>query len=428
MIYIAYIVLILSFINLIRMGTFLIGSDLYDIKKSFGAKKNRLANSYRRPFQPLVTVLVPAHNEELVLRRNLESIYHSTYKKIELIIINDSSTDRTYNIARYFQRHHKDRFKKIKVINVQVRGKARALNAGLTHAKGSLFMCLDADSALTPPAIELAVKEFSDKSLGCMSSNIKIFPDKGALNFFQRIEYLICYQMKKTETIAGIQYIVGGIGSMFRTRLVRKVGGYDANTITEDIDLSMKMISYYGGQYRIGYQPNIITYTEAVQDIKGLLRQRFRWKYGRYQAFLKHRQLFWPRAKRYNKTLGWLYLPYALLSELLYVLEPLVIVLIIYLLLQYGDARIIASSFVVATFYTTMHISAATSGYSLRERLQFIAGAPLAYLGMFVLSLVEYSATIHGFKNLYRIYKDHKTGGGACEWKHVERKGSAVVT
>lgn len=430
MIYIAYIVLLLSFLNLLRMGVFLVGSDVHDIRKSFFKKKTKdtAATGMRiRSWEPLVSVLVPAHNEEKTLQRNLDSIRNSTYKNIELIIINDSSTDRTYNIARSFQHQYRHSLKRVEVLNVQVRGKARALNAGLAYAHGGLFMCLDADSALAPQALAIAVEQFADPTLGCMSSNVKILPSKGILNLFQQIEYLICYQMKKTETAINIQYIVGGIGSMFRTHLVRELGNYDTDTITEDIDLSMKMISHYAGSYRIGYHPDVITYTEAVHDIRGLMRQRFRWKYGRYQTFLKQRHLFWSRDKRHNKILSWLYLPYALLSELLYILEPLIIVLIVYLFVRYGDTTILTASFVVAIFYIVMHITAATNGYSINERIRFIGAAPVAYIGMIVLSFVEYGATIHGFKNLRKIYKDYRSGEGMCEWKHVERMGDIAV-
>jgi biofilm PGA synthesis N-glycosyltransferase PgaC len=428
MLFIAYLVLFLSFINLLRMALFLVGSDIYDIKKSLSAKKHQASPVSQRAYSPLVTVLVPAHNEELVLRRNLDSILNSTYRNIELIIINDSSVDRTYRIARTFQQANKNRFKRIKLLNVNVRGKASALNAGLKHAKGSLFMCLDADSALTPSALSIAVAQFRNPTLGALSSNVKIFPDKGLLNFFQRIEYLVCYQMKKTETVADIQYIVGGIGSMFRTKVVRKLGWYDTNTITEDIDLSMKILNHYKGKYRIGYNPEVVTYTESVHDIKGLIRQRNRWKYGRYQAFLKHRDLFWSKKKGDNKFLSWVYLPYALVSEILYFIEPLVLFLIAYLLVRYGDASIIAGSFLIFTFYTTMNVTGATKGYSMAERLRFIAAAPVAYIGMYVLSIVEYGATIHGFKNLRKIFRNHKSGKGASDWEHVARKGNAVVS
>lgn len=426
---ITYVVLFLSFMNLLRIGLFLVGSDIYDIKNSLSArKKAKLAVDHKRRHSPLVTVLVPAHNEELVLHRNLNSILNSTYKNIELIVINDSSTDRTYRIARTFQQLNSHRFKRIKVINVQVRGKASALNAGLKYASGSLFMCLDADSVLTPSTITMAVKDFVNPKLACVASNVKIFPGKGALNLFQRIEYLVGYQAKKTESLADMQYIVGGVGSMFRTKLVKKLGGYDTDTITEDIDLSMKILSKYGRKYLIGYNPQIITYTEAAPDIGGLMRQRFRWKYGRYQSFLKHRNLFFAKGNNSNKVLGWIYLPYALISELTSILELFTFILITILLVQYGDINIIIASFITFTAYTVMNITAATSGYSLNERLKFIAAAPITYLGMYVLSIVEYSATIYGFMNLRRIYIHHKTGLGSSEWKHIERSGDAVIT
>ncbi len=426
MIYIAYIVLFLSFINLIRMAVFLIGSDVYDIKKNISKRRER--NIHKALYTPLVSVLVPAHNEELTLQRNLDSVLNSSYEKIELIIINDSSTDRTYSIARNFQRRNKQRFVRIKVINVQVRGKARALNAGLRYARGSIFMCLDADSALAPTSLELAVNEFANPKLGCLSANVKIFSGKGLLNFFQRIEYLVCYQMKKTETVTNVQYIVGGIGSMYRTQLVKKMGFYDTDTITEDIDLSMKLISFFKGKYHIGYQPSVVTYTEAVHDIKGLLRQRYRWKYGRYQVFLKHKHLFWSKDKRFGRVLSWVYLPYALLGEIIYFLEPLVVAFIIYLLVQYGDPSILAGSFLVFTFYTVTNIAGATGGYSVRERVRFIAAAPVAYLGMYVLSFVEYYATAKGIINMKKLLREYKSGGGACDWQHVERRGTAIVS
>jgi len=428
MIFIAYLVLFLSYLNLLRLALFLIGSDIYDIKKGLDGKSERSVGQKKRNHYPIVSVLVPAHNEEAVLRRNLDSVYANTYKNIELIIINDSSTDKTYSIARYFQQRFKTRFSKIKVLNVNVRGKASALNIGLRYAEGSLFMCLDADSTLDSKSIEIAVKEFSDPKVATIAANVKIMPGKGMLNTFQQIEYLIGQQGKKMENLASIQYIVGGVGSMFRTKLVREAGLYDTDTITEDIDLSVKLISHHGTKYRIGYSPDIITYTESVTSVPDLLRQRFRWKYGRYQVFLKFRHLFFSRDIKHNKLLSWVYLPYALVSEFLYTLEPLVFILIVTLLVQYGDATIIAGSFIVFSFYTIMQITAATGGYTQLDRIRLVALAPAAYIGMYVLSFVEYTATIRGYKNLYRIYKNLKNGSGTSAWKHVKRSGHAVIT
>lgn len=166
MTYVAYLVLVLSFINLFRMVYFTVASDLFDIKlKRRDMNSARNSNHFfSEKYRPLVTVIVPAHNEEETLRRNLLSVAESTYKNVELIIVSDSSTDRTLSIAKNFQRRFKRQLKRIKVISLNVHGKALALNKGLRFARGSLFMCLDADSALTPKALEKAVFTFRDKS------------------------------------------------------------------------------------------------------------------------------------------------------------------------------------------------------------------------------------------------------------------------
>ncbi len=423
---IAFAVLALSFLNLIRMAVFMLGSDFYDIKS---ALHKRTPDVKSRKRYPLVSVLVPAHNEELVLKRNLMSIYASEYKNIELIVINDSSDDRTAVIARSFQKRYGKRFKRMKIISVQVRGKAPALNAGLKQVRGPLFMCLDADSALLPTSISAAVQHFeADKKLVSVSSNVKIFTGKGVLNLFQRIEYLICYQMKKAETFSNTQYIVGGIGSMFRTQKVRAIGGYDTNTITEDIDLSMKILHRYGSKdAKIGYFPDVVALTEAVPNVSGLLRQRYRWKYGRYQTFLKYKDLFWSRRPDQNKFLGWMYLPYALLGEVLYFIEPLVVAYILFLMFYFGNPAVLAGSFIVFALYTILNISGATKGYSRRERFSLIAAAPFAYIGMYILSFVEYVATVRGFIDLPKIFRQHASGTGGAAWKHVKRTGNATV-
>lgn len=423
MLYLAYIVLGLSFINLLRMAFFAIASDIFDIKNNIKNKSSTFNAKSSRKYSPLVTVVVPAHNEELTLRRNLESIVNSTYKNIQLIIVNDSSTDRTYNIARYFQRKNRKSFKQIKVLNVKVRGKAKALNAALEYAEGSLFMCLDSDSALTPDALQAAVGTFKNKEIGALSASVKIFPTKGLLNTIQRIEYLICYQMKKAETLSGIQYIIGGIGSMYRTNLLKKLGNYDTDTITEDIDLSMQLLEVFGSKYKIGYNPNVVVFTESVVDISGLMVQRYRWKYGRYQVFLKRRSMFWNTGKSTNYLLSWIYLPYALLAEIIYSLEPLVILFLFYILVVYGDTQVIIGTFLTFFFYNAYLISGATQGYSLKERIKLCLYAPVAYVGMYILSYVEYLATIKGIYKFPELIRNHKTGAGNCEWTHVTRTG-----
>lgn len=420
---IAFIVLGLSFFNLVRMAIFMVGSDIYDIRRLSQSKNQSVR---KRTSRPLVSVLIPAHNEEAVLQRTMMSVYRSDYSRIELFVINDSSEDRTKAIARNFQRRYGKRFARMTVLNVRVRGKALAMNAALAHVKGSLMMCLDADSSLDPTAISRAVSYFQeDPKLMCATSSVKIYEGRGLLNLLQRVEYMVSTQAKKTEAVANMQYIVGGAGSLFRTRFVKAVGGYDHTTMTEDIDLSMKLLKRYGSrQYKIRHLADVVTMTESVTSFRDLLKQRYRWKYGRYQAFLKNRELFLSRRKDLNKVLSWVYLPYALVGEVLFFLEPIVLGFILFLLLSYGDVAVVAASFGIFSFYVIMHAWGASQGYSGRERLALIAATPVVYFGMFVLSLVEYISTLRGITSLPAIFgwRPHKVTGSSA-WKPVKRTG-----
>ena len=410
------------------MATFLVGSDIYDIsnarKKKFTTNKSE--SYYAKSYNPLVTVIVPAHNEQRSLKRNLLSIASSTYKKIELIIVNDCSTDKTAQIAINFQRKFLANFKKIKVINVNVRGKAKALNQGLKYAHGSLFMCLDADSTLSPDAITNAVGCFREKALGSLSANVKILPDKGLLNLLQRIEYLIGYQMKKGETFTRTQYIIGGVGSMYRMRHLRKLKFYETDTITEDIDLSMKFIEIFGKKKYVGYNPSVIVFTEAVLNISDLLNQRFRWKYGRYQVFLKRHNLFLSLNPNHYKLLSWVRLPNLLFAELTTALEPLTLLLVFYLIAKYGNFSMVIGSIITFCFCISILVTGASQSYTLKERIKFVTFAPLAFFLMYILSYVEYIATMRGVFSFKKLLHEYRQGGSNCEWVPVTRQDAAL--
>ena len=420
MIIIAYLVFLLSAVNLLRMSFFLIGSDLHDILENFQKNKLKKANK-SETYNPLISVIVPAHNEEKTLLRNIESVANNTYKNVELIIVNDSSTDATKKIALKFQR----KYFGVKVLNVHVRGKAKALNKGLKHANGSLIMCLDADSALSPTALENVVREFRNKNLVALSANVKIFPGHGFLNILQRIEYLLNYQMKKAEALANIQYIIGGIGSVFRYKELKEVGFYDTDTITEDIDLSMKMIEFYGRNKRVGYSPAVVVYTEAVLSIRDLYKQRSRWKYGRYQSFLKRKKLF--LSTNHNILLSWIYLPYALYAEFSYLLEPVIIVYVLYWIVNYGDFTMLINSLIVFITFSLIQILGASSGYSLKERIELLTLSLILVVPIYLVVYYEYLVTVIGILSLKKIIYERKNGVVNCDWKPVDRAGDAIV-
>ena len=189
------------------------------------------------------------------------------------------------------------------------------------------------------------------------ASNVNILPGGGLLGLVQRYEYLISYHMKKAHNIFNVEYIIGGIGSMFRRETLDEVGLYDTNTMTEDIDLTMKIIARKGNRnQRVVYAYDALTYTEAVPSFGSLVRQRYRWKYGRMQSFLKYGRLFFSLERKHTYGLSWFMLPYALLQEVLYLIEPVILTTIVGVSIYYRSPWTLVSAMVVISLYIIVNI------------------------------------------------------------------------
>lgn len=408
----AYLIIILGSISLVRITVFLVGSDIYSVQQT-------LRKKYRKQlFVPYFTVVVPAHNEENTIRNNLQSLIASNYprERLQVVVVDDGSVDQTVSIVeQIIQENPKTH---IELISQPNAGKAHALNrAIIQHATGELVMCLDADSSILPDAIINAAQYFTDKRVVALSSNVKIRPTKTFLNLIQRYEYLVCYQMKRAQTVFNIEYIIGGIGSTFRRSALKKVGYYDTDTITEDIDLTFKLIRCGNRNNRVIYGSNVIAYTESVLTIKDLIRQRFRWKHGRSQTFLKNLPLFFSFDKCHNKLLTWLYLPYALVADVTFFLEPLVIGFILYIVIAFGDWSTIVGAFAVNGLYVFFNVIAEDT-IPLREKIKLAIMAPSMYFFFYILSFIEYVALIKSYLRAKELIK--KTNNN-CHWEHVER-------
>ena len=405
----------LSLVNFVRIIALLIGSDIYDIKLILKGRK-------ARKYQPAITVIIPAYNEETGVIRTVESVQRTGYPRKKIVVVNDGSTDLTLNVLRAYQRKHPGVFN---IVNQANAGKAAALNRAIFKwTKTPLVMVLDADSLLAPDALTNMVRHFKDKRIIASASNVKVLPSRSALGIAQRIEYLISYRMKRSLSLMNMEYIVGGVGSTFRRDILVKSGGYDEDTITEDIDLTVKLIKMYGNtKYRIHYAADSVTYTEHVLSFGSLVKQRFRWKYGRFQTFLKNKDMFFNSSKKYDKKLTWIQLPYALFGELILLVEPVLILYILAVTVMFADATSMISVYlIVSGFVFLMMLGENTE--TLKTKLSMSIAIPFAYFLMYILAAVEFLAL---FKS---IMQSKKLIAGTMErtsWQHVERSSKAVA-
>ena len=136
---------------------------------------------------PLVSVVIPAHNEDGTVSQAIESVLDQTYPRTEVIVVDDGSTDNTAEIASGYAERYPDRVKIVK--HEKNLGKFEALNSGMDEARGELIYHMDADGYLAPDNIERMVSAFNDEKIGAAASMVAISNDRNALTRLQQIEY-----------------------------------------------------------------------------------------------------------------------------------------------------------------------------------------------------------------------------------------------
>jgi cellulose synthase/poly-beta-1,6-N-acetylglucosamine synthase-like glycosyltransferase len=252
---------------------------------------------------PSMSIIVPAHNEEKNIGKTIKNLKKLIYpkNKLEIIVVNDGSTDKTGEIAR--------NFKGVKVFDKVNQGKkAYAINFGVSKAKNEIIACIDADSFPKPDSILKAVPFFNDPIVGAVTTSVFVKEPKNLIQKLQYLEYaMIVWTRKLLEFVDGI-YVTPGALSLYRKDVLQKIGGFDENNLTEDIEIAWRMI-HQG--YIIKMSTPSKVYTTVPSSFKKWWAQRIRWNVGGLQTSAKYVDtLFRSRFK----SLGMFIVPFFILS------------------------------------------------------------------------------------------------------------------
>ncbi|CAN5804352.1 glycosyltransferase [soil metagenome] len=369
---------------------------------------------------PAVSVLIPCFNEEKVIAASVARILKSNWPRLEVIVLDDGSADATAQVVREAFAGEP----RVTLMSFPNGGKAEALNRGLAVATGEVIVALDADTLFPPDTIAQLARWFGDPSVGAVAGNAIVGNRRNLITRWQALEYVTAQNLERRAMAAvGAVTVVPGAVGAWRKSALAALGGYPADTLAEDQDLTLAV---QRAGWRVEFDPEARAYTEAPETVSGLLKQRFRWSFGTLQCLWKHRAGLFD-VKR--PVLGFIALPQIWLFQiLLTVVAPLVDAAVVWSVgasiydafyhpVQWSPDDLARPLFYWAAFIF-LDLSAGALGMAMERR------APWG-------DLIWLPAQRFGYRQLmyYVVLKSIRTAihGARVGWGKLERTATAAV-
>lgn len=240
-------------------------------------------DAFREPetFEP-INVIVPAYNEEGYVGRTIEALLATEYprEKLNVVVVDDGSTDGTYEEATGYASDI------VTVVTKENGGKYSALNYGLMFCEGEYVITIDADSLVASDALKRIVAPLqADDDIGAVAGNVKVTNRDSLVTKCQALEYIISINIyRRMLDLMGVVTVVPGCLGAYRRDVLEDVFAYDPETLTEDFDLTIKVLKQ-GYEVRAN---QALVFTEAPGTWEDLYKQRLRWYRGNFMTVFKH--------------------------------------------------------------------------------------------------------------------------------------------
>lgn len=379
--------------------------------------RNRRIKKLEPEFKPKVSVLIPAYNEEIGVMKTVHTVLASDYNNIlEVIIINDGSTDKTHDIITEFLTEYEDEKIPIKYLNIPNGGKAKALNRGfeLVSKECDIVFTIDSDSIMHKTCLSNIVRNFYDEQVGACAG-VTVISNEGinarVISMIQQFEYLYGFFIKRGQSLLNLVWVVGGANAAYRKSVLTKIGGIPTGLMTEDIALTFAIICE---GYKIKYDDSCVVFTEGPTSIKGLCKQRFRWTYGKYQTWIKYKEIFFSTKHCHNVLFSWIFLPLLVLNELMSsLLFPWVFPLGIWQIANVQSATYL--SYLNAAFCAMVLLAIISDPVLRKYHLNLVILAPCSLIIVYLTSLVDMQSSLR----TYWAFLSKKTPS----WGKWTRKG-----
>lgn len=397
-----------------------------------------------------VSVIVPAYNEAACICNTIDSLLNEDYPNLEILVVNDGSTDHTEKLLVNHYKMVREEFsytpelatkpvrncyskqfadKTLRFICKDNGGKSDALNCGLNFCSNALCVIIDADTRIQKGSIQVMASHFimDNQVIVCAGSvngnnndfqNLSIFHK--ILVLFQKLEYYRTFYLQRIVfDHLNANIVVSGAFAMFRSDLLKKIGGYKVDTIGEDMELTMRLHAFCASQkfdYHIAYAPEAKCITQFPFTYKDFYRQRLRWHIGMIQSMYSHRymlgKLFYGWAGIISGTYVFFYEFFAPFIEIIGLLTLLAANLLNILDLKFTlSAMLTYSIFII--LIQTVHAKAIDI-YKI-DRVDFTQ-----HLMLLLISIVEI-IFFHPFNTVIKLIAFFKRKRHQKRWDHIKR-------
>ena len=353
-----------------------------------------------------------------MIRRTVESALNVDYPGLRIIVVDDGSSDETRGvILKHFAAEPR-----VRLITQSNGGKWAALDHAISKVETEYMAILDADSLVDPMALRHIVQPFKDPRIGGVAGTVEIGNRGNLLTTFQTLEYMYTQQVMRRayEVFDGIIVVPGAMGA-WRVEAVRQSGLVSGDTITEDADLT---IAVHRAGYKIHYQEDAKSFTEAPITVRAFMRQRLRWTFGMFQVSWKHKRSILER-----KSVGFISIVdaiwYQLMTSIIYPFIDLYLLIILGRVLfalltpaSMADVQVpmqLSGAYLIIVFFDFMNILTAMI-FARRFEWKFLLIAPLTRIGY---RQMLYIASIWAV--LSAIF------GRIAQWNKLERMGTAQL-
>lgn len=240
---------------------------------------------YNENLAPFISILIPCHNEAVVIKETVENILNVDYKNYEIIVIDDRSTDDTKDAVLELEKKY-DKVKALIRDKSAYPGKSAVLNDAIKIAKGEAYLVFDADAKIKPDFIKTLLTKYEGDDVGAIQARkVIINANQNFLTACQYNEYVMDTHLQVGRDAVKGAVELRGNGELIKKNALVDIGGWNNETITDDLDMSTRL--HIKG-WDIRFVQDAIVYEEGVVTFSALVRQRRRWVEGSIRRYLEY--------------------------------------------------------------------------------------------------------------------------------------------